>query len=333
MNAMKNIFRTTKASTIALVICMLAGRVSAQDFHLSQYDLFPLYYNPAQTGMYGGDKMDYRFFGNYRSQWQKLQGKPYSAFGVGFDMPMKRYGAGILLMDHIAGTSNFATTQVLLSGAYRITSESSKNHFLSAGLQLGFLQKRFSYGDLLFENQYNGIDGFDQNLDNGEHLPDLSVFRLDANMGVYYKYIDKNKKFDPSFGFGVFHINTPDESFNGPKSDLPMRWNANVACDIHIADQFIITPNALYMRQKKAAELNAGLMVGYRIAKSDYYLLGGSSYRHKDGMIFQMGIKQGNSIFRVSYDMITSPLKNYGGGRGGFEMGVVYSGKLKTKKR
>ncbi len=333
MNTMKNTLQRLNALVWIVTMSLLGGKMSAQDFHLSQYDLFPLYYNPAQTGMYAGDKIDYRFFGNYRSQWQKLQGKPYSAFGVGFDMPIDRYGAGILIMDHIAGTSNFATTQVLLSGAYRITSQSSKDHFLSAGLQLGFMQKRFSYRELLFENQYNGIDGFDQNLDNGEYLPDLSIFRLDANMGVYYKFTDPNDRFDPSIGFAVYHINTPDESFNGAKTDLPMRWNAQFACDIHAGEQFIITPNMLYMRQKRATEINAGMMVGYRIAKTNYYLLGGGNYRHKDGVIFQMGIKQGSSIFRVSYDMITSPLKNYGGGRGGFEMGVVYTGKLRSKRR
>jgi type IX secretion system PorP/SprF family membrane protein len=333
MNTMKKSFTFTKAQVLIVALSLLIGRMSAQDFHLSQYDLFPLYYNPAQTGIYPGEKMDYRFSGNYRSQWQKLQGKPYSAFGVGFDMPIDRYGAGILVMDHIAGISNFATTQVLLSGAYRITDEKSKNHFLSAGLQVGFMQKRFSYGDLFFENQYNGIDGFDQGMDHGEYIPDLSILRLDANIGVYYKYIDKNKKFDPSVGFAFYHINTPDESFNGPKSDLPIRWNANVACDIHLDDQFLLTPHMLYMRQKKATEINAGLMLGYRIAMSQYYILGGGSYRHKDGVIFQMGIKQGGSIFRISYDVITSPLKNYGGGRGGFEMAVVYTGKLSSKRR
>jgi len=103
MNTIKKIYRLVKAPVLAIALCVLIGRMSAQDFHLSQYDLFPLYYNPAQTGMYGGEKMDYRFFGNYRSQWQKLQGKPYSAFGVGFDMPVNRYGVGILVMDHIAG--------------------------------------------------------------------------------------------------------------------------------------------------------------------------------------------------------------------------------------
>lgn len=332
MNNMTTTFRFLRASVLFFLL-FTGGKMSAQDFHLSQYDMFPLYYNPAQTGMYAGEQMDYRFCGNYRSQWQKLQGKPYSAFGIGFDMPMKRYGVGILVMDHIAGVSNFATTQVLLSGAYRITDESSKNHFLSAGLQVGFLQKRFSYGDLNFETQYTGIDGFDRSIDNGEALPDLSIFRLDANIGVYYKYIDPNHRFDPSIGFGLYHINTPDESFNGPKSDLPMRWNGNLACDFYLGDQFILTPNVLYMRQKKAQEINAGLMVGYQIAKSNYYMLGGGSFRDKDGVIFHLGIKQGNSIFRVSYDMITSPLKNYGGGRGGFEMGVIYSGKLKTGKR
>jgi type IX secretion system PorP/SprF family membrane protein len=173
MNTMKKSFTFTKAQVLIVALSLLIGRMSAQDFHLSQYDLFPLYYNPAQTGIYPGEKMDYRFSGNYRSQWQKLQGKPYSAFGVGFDMPIDRYGAGILVMDHIAGISNFATTQVLLSGAYRITDEKSKNHFLSAGLQVGFMQKRFSYGDLFFENQYNGIDGFDQGIHSGFKYPPL----------------------------------------------------------------------------------------------------------------------------------------------------------------
>lgn len=313
---------------LALALLVNAPRLRAQDFHLSQYDMMPLYYNPAQTGMYFGmDDMKFRLSGNYRSQWQKLQGKPYSSVGIAYDMPMERWGVGALMMDHIAGTSNFSTFQFLLSGAYRITSDNSKNHFLAAGLQMGIFQKRFSTTNLLFENQYNGIDGLDPSLPTGEtSLNDLSIVRFDANVGVYYKYIDPNRHFDPSAGFSLYHLSMPNESFTGQKAKLPIRFNGTAACDIHANEDFTITPNVLFMYQRKAMELNAGLMFSYIMPDSPYDLLAGASYRHKDAIVVHLGLKQGNNIFRISYDIVTSPLKKYGGSRGGFEMGVIYSG-------
>ncbi|MDZ4751788.1 MAG: PorP/SprF family type IX secretion system membrane protein [Flavobacteriales bacterium] len=317
------------STTVASSTCMLA-----QDFHLSQFDMLPLYFNPAQTGMYFGEEnMNYRFSGNYRSQWQKLQGKPYSAVGVGYDMPLKRFGVGLLMMDHIAGVSNFETYQFLLSGAYRVTSDESKNHFLTAGLQLGFFQKRFSYGDLLFENQYTTSDGLDANLPNGENLPDMSIVRFDANVGIYYKYIDSRQRFAPSVGFSIYHVNTPDESFTGNRSNLPMRFNGIFDCPIKLNDKVELIPNLLLMYQQKAVELNAGVLAGYSISQSEYSLLGGFGIRRQDAVVIHLGMKQGNNTFRVSYDVVTSALKNAGGGRGGFEMAVIYSGWHKKKSK
>ncbi len=297
----------------------------AQDFHLSQYDMAPLYYNPAVTGMQFEQDMKFRIAANYRSQWQKLQGKPYSSVCVGYDMPIDRFGAGILIMDHIAGTSNFGTFQFLASGAYQITDPESKKHFLSTGIQIGFMQKRFNQGNLLFESQYTS-DGLDPNMDSGELLDRQSIVRLDANMGIFYKYTDPNKRFDPSVGFSVYHVNMPNESFTGQMSRLPMRFNLITNCDIHINETFIITPNVLLMYQRKATEINAGALMGYKFNESNYTLLAGGSYRHKDAVIIHAGIRQGNNVFRISYDLITSPLKNFGGVRGGFEMGVIYTG-------
>lgn len=248
-------------------------------------------------------------------------------------MSLKRYGVGILVMDHIAGTSNFSTFQFLLSGAYRITSDNSKQHFLSVGAQMGFFQKKFSYSYLLFENQYTTTDGLDPNLDNGEDFPDLSIVRFDANMGVNYKYLDPNRRVDVGSGFSVYHVTMPNESFTGQKNRLPMRFNGILNCDIHANDYLTITPNILYMYQRKASEFNAGVMIGYALQNSPYQLLGGASYRYKDAMIFHLGMKQGPNVFRISYDIVTSPLKKYGGSRGGFEMGVIYSGGLKGGKQ
>lgn len=329
--------RTTilnRALCIAAILLLQMPRMAAQDFHLSQFDMMPLYYNPAQTGMFfGNEDMKYRLSGSYRSQWQKLQGKPYSSVSVAYDMPMERWGVGVLVMDHLAGTSNFGTFQFLLSGAYRITSDNSKEHFLSVGLQMGLLQKRFSYGNLLFENQYTGTDGLDPGLPSGETFGRQGLTRFDANIGVYYKYIDPNRHFDPSVGFSIYHLTTPNESFTGEKYKLPMRFNGVVDCDIHASDDFFITPNVLFMYQRKAMELNAGLMFKYLLADSPYDILAGANYRHKDAIVIHLGLKQGNNIFRISYDLVTSNLKNYGGRRGGFEMGVIYSGPAKGGSR
>jgi type IX secretion system PorP/SprF family membrane protein len=326
---MRTIF-SNKASmkkVLTLVFaCALVG-AKAQDFHLSQYDMAPLYYNPAVTGVFFNKDIKMRVAGNYRSQWQKLQGKPYSSVAVSWDMPLDdRFGIGVMVMDHIAGTSNFGTFQFMASGSYRITSANSRNHVLTTGLQLGLFQKRFSDDALLFENQYDATNGLDPNLPHGEVFSRYRMIRFDANMGIYYKYIDKNGRFDPSVGLGVYHLTMPNESFTGQKHRLPIRWAATAACDIHAREDLTFTPNVLFMYQRKAMELNAGLLVNYAMQGSQYSLLAGGSYRHKDAIVIHLGFKQGENVFRLSYDVVTSNLKNYGGRRGGFEMGVIYTG-------
>lgn len=308
---------------LAVFVCIMDAH--SQDFHLSQYEMAPLYYNPAVTGLFFEKDVKMRVCGSYRSQWQKLQGKPYSSVAVSWDMPMDRFGIGVMMMDHIAGTSNFGTFQFLASGSYKIT-DKSPNHILTTGVQLGFFQKRFSDAALLFENQYNETDGLDPNAPSGELFPRMSLTRFDANMGIYYKYIDKNGKFDPSVGIGIYHLTMPNESFTGQKHRLPIRWAATAACDIHAREDLTFTPNALFMFQRKAMEINAGLLVTYAVPDSYYSLIAGGSYRHKDAAVIHIGFKQGGNTFRISYDIVTSNLKNFGGRRGGFEMGVIYTG-------
>lgn len=332
---MKTITKNKNMIRAFFAAALVAGSVTtttAQDFHLSQYDMAPLYYNPAQTGMYLNGNEPFRIFGSYRSQWQKLQGKPYSSVSVAGDVPFNRFGAGVLVMDHIAGTSNFGTFQFLASGAYRITSDNSRNHFLTAGLQMGFFQKRFNASNLLFESQYTN-DGLDGSLPSGEVFDRQSITRFDANIGIFYKYFDKNKRFDPSAGFAIYHLTMPNESFTGTKSSLPMRFTSTVACDIHATTEFVVTPNVLFMYQRKAFELNMGVMTEYRVNNTPYRLMAGASYRHKDAVVFQLGLRQGSSMFRLSYDILTSRLKYFGGTRGAFEMGVVYTGQGKGKGR
>lgn len=311
---------------VVFIATSIAGKT--QDFHLSQYDMLPLYYSPAQTGMYSAkDNTKYRFSGTYRSQWQKLNGKPYSAIGAAYDRKFKRFGAGMMLMNHIAGASNFDTFSMMTSGAYQITDPKSKDHFLTVGAQLGLYQKRFSQRDLLFENQYTTATGLDPSLPSGETLPDLSILRFDASFGVYYKYSDKQKRFEPSLALSLYHLTRPDESFTGEKARLPMRMNAIFNCDVFIGQELTLTPSVLYMQQAKATEINAGLMAAYKLQNTGYSIMAGGAVRVKDSAVIHLGMKHKGNIFRISYDVVTSDLKRYSGSRGGFEMGFIYCGK------
>jgi type IX secretion system PorP/SprF family membrane protein len=311
---------------LLLPLVATAATLCAQDYHLSQYDLAPLYLNPALTGRYLGDKNDFRISGNYRTQWQKMKGKPYSTVAVGYDMPYQKWGFGGYIVDNIAGDGNYSTLNIFSTAAYEITQGANSDHHLTAGVQLGIMQKSINAEDLLYESQYTASNGLDPGISSGEEFSDESLLRFDANMGVFYKYRNKNKTARPYLGFSIYHITMPDESFNGASSRVPMRFNVNGGCDLQLNDNFMLVPSVLYMMQGKATEINAGLKCYYDITDTPYNLMLGTNYRVKDAIIVQAGIRQFNSEFRISYDIVPNYLRGFGASRNGFEMGIVYTG-------
>ncbi|HQQ95111.1 MAG TPA: type IX secretion system membrane protein PorP/SprF, partial [Bacteroidia bacterium] len=66
-------------SGILLVLIFYGTLYKAQDVHFSQYYFSPLSLNPANTGNYDGN---YRFFGNYRSQWREIS-EAYDTYSAG----------------------------------------------------------------------------------------------------------------------------------------------------------------------------------------------------------------------------------------------------------
>jgi len=319
---MKKNFAKNIVAVICIMTCNQFSR--AQDYHLSQYDISPLYMNPALAGMYLGEKGDFRVLANYRSQWQKLQSKPYTTSSFAFDKPMGRFGVGGYLIDNLAGLSNYNTFGFMVGGAYRITSENSKNHFLTTGLQIGLLNKKYGDNDLLFSEQYYSNRGLDPSAPTGENFQKFSLLKFDVNMGIYYKYKNESKRFNPFAGFSINHLDRPNQSTTYAVYRLPMRFNLSGGTDINVSSVLNLQPCILFMYQGGAKELMLGMLEYYRINPT-YQLVSGLSYRVKDAIIIQLGIKQGSSTFRMSYDIITSPLKAYAGSRGAIEMGIIYT--------
>jgi type IX secretion system PorP/SprF family membrane protein len=328
-----NIMNMKTKLFIPLIICLfISVKSKAQDFHLTQYDAFSLYLNPALTGNYLGDSWDYRVYSVYRTQWKTLPNKPYSTYGIGYDMPYKRFGIGGYLLDNRSGSMNFNTLNFQLSGSYNITDPKKSPHLLTVGLQSGLFYKTFNFNNVLFENQYDNSTGqLNSNIASGEAFQKTSRVNFDANMGVFYKYKDANVKYSPYVGFSVFHLNMPKENFTGNSSRLPMRFNLQVGSDFKLNDTWKVTPMILYMNQAQAWELNIGALSCYKIKteKKDINcdLIFGLNYRVKDAVMIQLGMKCNNINLRMSYDINTSYLSAYSKNRGGFEITLQVSGK------
>lgn len=315
---------------VTLLSCLIAGEVRSQDFHFSQFDMVSLYMNPATTGMYDGEKGDYRIASDFRSQWHALGIKPFTTAYVSYDMPLQKYykkwGCGGYIVEDHSGVGKYQTLNVMGSGAYNIM-DGTKEHYLSVGLQMGIFYKSFNPADYTYDVQWDNTSGtFDTNIDNQEPYEKNGIVRFDAAMGVRYKYMPTNQKYHPSASLSLNHLSMPKESFTGMKSRVPIRFNFQTTCMYDIDESFSVEPRILYMNQKKAHELDFGCLVYYNIPNSSLDALGGIDYRTKDALIFHIGFKQDRSIFRFSYDLNTSFLKNYSSGRGAWEFSIIIVG-------
>ncbi|NQY08632.1 MAG: PorP/SprF family type IX secretion system membrane protein [Flavobacteriales bacterium] len=322
-----------KKIIIVLIVLCVANQLTAQDFHLTQYEAAPQYFNPALTGIYFKPGAGFRVNVNHRSQWRSVTTKPYTTDAIGYDQVfMEKWGLGGLLINNRSGIGHFNSLHGAASVSYRIIDDLSHTQNLSVGLQLGFFTKSYDPSNFLFEDQYSAIGGgLDPNLTSVDAVGNNSIIRFDASLGIYYKY-NGNEKYQPFGGFSIYHVTMPNESFTGDKRNLPMRFVLNVGSDLDIVKgKFKLTPSLLYMNQAKAQEIVINVLTVYHIKDTEFDFISGLGYRVWDAIIFNVGVKYADYVFRMSYDVNTSPLNEFSGGRGAWELSLVYSGKYKGK--
>lgn len=306
------------------LICLLSGKImTAQDFHLSQYDAPPMFLNPAMTGMFDGK---YRIHGHYRTQWMAVATKPFTTTGLSFDMPIKKFGAGIQIFNYRAGVGNYNAFSALLSVGYDLVFDKKKNHHLAVGIQGGIVQKSVNVDKLSFGNQYTSANGggFDTGIPSGEVFTNTNFMIHDINAGLLYYFAKDNSRLNPFIGFSAFHLTQPTETFFSSSNKLPLRYYTHGGVKVNINEKIQLLPKFIYMKQINDQELTATLLLHYFLKNSDTYLIFGPTYRNKDAAIIEAGIKKGSYTARVSYDINTSKLKEVSNHRGGFEISLTY---------
>jgi type IX secretion system PorP/SprF family membrane protein len=299
------------------------GNLFAQDFHLSQYDAPPLFLNPAMTGMVDGQ---FRVHAHYRTQWAAVASKPFSTAGISFDMPVKKFGVGLQIMNYKAGSSGYNVLSALVSVAYDVVFDKANNHHLALGIQGGILQKSVNTSQLTFGNQYSSANGgtFDMSAPSGEIFSNTSYTLPDFNAGFLYYFSKENIRFNPFIGLSASHLNQPNETFLGGTNKLPMRYYFHGGTKINVNEKVQLVPKFIYMSQAKTHEVTASLLLHYFLKGSDTYLIFGPTIRSHDAAIIEAGLKKGKYTCRVSYDFNTSALKSESNHRGGFEISLTY---------
>ena len=307
---------------IALIISPFKS--IGQDFHLSQYDAAALNINPALTGAFKGDL---RLHGHYRNQWLAVATKPFTTYLVSLDVNNGKWGIGAQIANRRAGQGNYNHISLLPSVSYNHLVGEKKIHKLAYGAQVGIFQKSISPHLLTFEEQYVQGNGgtFNTNLPSGENFTSTSTLNLDVNVGVVYAYANKSSRINPFAGLTAYHVNFPNETFEGIKNTLKVRFQGHIGSRISVTDRIAVTPKVFFQYQEKVNEITYGFLGHYHLKNPNFFILAGGTYRsQKDAAIIELGAKYGSFTGRISYDINLSSLTSVSNGRGASEFSLTY---------
>ena len=322
---------------ITLSVISLRG----QDIHFSQFYMSPLTLNPALTGVMNCNT---RVVGNYRNQWASVLGKAaYNTYSVSYDqkMPVGRYdyfGFGGNLWSDVAGSLDFKTLTLKLSGAYsrRVGGDRRKANYLVMGAEAGLSQRSIDWSLAKWGSQNNN-GTYDPGKPSLEpDLPDNFLFG-DIGLGLlWFSVINKHTNY--YFGGAINHLNGANLSFYREQDDIEKYYTRIV---LHAGGEFpmnndvSLIPGAVFFHQGPSLEINAGNSFRFNLdngGNDQSFQFGGwiRVARHfekpilVDAIILSTRFDYANWGIGFSYDINVSSLSKESRGNGGFEFSMIY---------
>jgi type IX secretion system PorP/SprF family membrane protein len=317
-----------KFLSLILVLLVTVSKIQAQvDPHFTQYYAYPVWLNPALTGAIDGE---WRITGNYRKQLPAAL-DPYTTQGLTMDIALPSgFGVGLTLLNQTAVSSSYQYTSGYFSLSY--LAQLSEYKMLSAGFQLGMLNRRIDPNKFQFGNQFNPVIGYDPSLPNNEIFAYRSASSVDGGVGLMYFDADPSKKYNPFIGVSLFHPTQPVNRFLSGSDDskIPMRYLIHGGVRLQLSEKADLIPHAAYIRQGKADETIAGFTLNLKLEKEKELILG-SVYRLNDAVAPSLGLRFGSLMVGLSYDISVSQYKTVASSNSGYELSVSFVHKKKTK--
>ena len=337
---------------LVLLLCLgtLAGRnLAAQDPTFSQLFASPTTLNPALTGLFAGR---YRAVISHRSQWAEVMPSPFSTtafaadFRYSFD-PKRRnsdaFGGGLLFMNDRVASVNLATNQILFGGAYHKNLDGRGIEQLSAGFQVGIAQRSLSYGELSFEDEFDGTSSYIGG-SGGEVLPENSVSYGDYQFGINYSR-NPLRALGVTAGLAIHHVSQPEQSFYTAEdtgdtlqisNKLFARYSGYLNLRLPLSSSTELLPRMYVLSQGPHQMAVVGSHIRFAASSSDRtaFHLGAllrvagdrQGYRASSAIGF-VGLDVGDFLFGFSYDAGVFQGGNAGDrNRGTFELSASYIG-------
>jgi len=308
---------------------LLALSTRAQDIHFSQFFQAPLLRNPSLAGIYTGD---IRVQTVYRDQWNSVtSGYRTGSLSGEYKMPVGSSDDyvtwGMQLFYDRAGTVSFTQTKILPAINYHKSISSEKNTYLSLGFLGGWVQHSIDLSKVTTNSQYDGM-GI------GENITDPTYSYLDGSVGMSLNSVMNNNP-DNNFYLGAayHHFNRPGNSFYRDKNiELNPKWVFSGGIKLAGNEYSYVSIEADHSRQGSFKETVFGAMYAYKIGaypdEPDYVFSIGTFMRWNDALIPIVKLDYHPFSVSFSYDANISKLKPSSHGRGGFEIGISWIGKL-----
>ncbi len=300
-----------------------ANRLAAQiDPHFSQYYAYPLYLNPALTGIINGDT---RINANFKNQYANIN-NAYQTGALSLDYrPTEKVGLGFNVINQAAGDIGYNYFAAYASFGYAVPVSYDGFKKLSFGVQAGIINRSFDATKAQFGSQFNPGSGFDPTLPSNENFLNTNSTIFDAGAGIFYYDGDPAKSANLFGGFSAAHLSRSKDPFavGGSRAILPVRYTAHAGIRIKASDYFDIVPHGIYMRQQKAQERAVGAYSELKF-QNDKGLIMGAMYRFQDAAIANVGFRASSLIIGASYDFNTSSLNRATFGQGGLELSISY---------
>jgi type IX secretion system PorP/SprF family membrane protein len=324
---------------ISVIMVSMLTKIKAQDIHYSQFFTSPISLNPAKTGLFNGD---WRMGGNYKNQWYNIPVTYHTAsifvdknFGEARNKQIKKAGAGLFVVQDIAGDGNLATTKIQFSGAYHQLLDYNERFYLSGGISGGWVQKQINFTKLYWGNQWID-DHFDKQIDPNQPIKKSVINYLELNAGAEFTAIIDGDRFFHA-GISAFHLNKPTETFYQNNNTLGIKPILNVGYTHRVDYNYELFTEFYFSYQKKATEKTLSVIGGYNLKHSSLFnefMYIGLIYRYKDAMVPIVGYAKNNYRVYLNYDINLSKLTRASFAQGGVEISFQYTySKTKAKFR
>lgn len=317
---------------IVLAFLGFFSKANSQDVNFTQYELIPVFVNPANTGGFMGT---FRVGGIFRDRAPAFPGAYKSLFlamemNFGFAFRKKDWTSiAITFIQDRSGDVSLGKGGFIASGAYHLALGKGN---LGIGVQFGGINQNA-------KNPDKGVDLFALN-GGGQsqtimQLQQGKVDYQDISGGLAYSSPVGTKKHNLRLGIAANHITQPNASIAGSgssnKIDLLMTGSASL--QYHLNEKTDLVPMFWFRNLSKFSETVPQCMVSYLFnVEKKVRLNAGLGYRLAGDLQIMAGLDYGNLKAQVGYDLSTnSVLSEALSGTGAIEFAVNYIGAI-TKK-